>query len=406
MAFDELSLHADLLRAVESLGWVDPTPIQSQAIPVILEGRDVLGAAQTGSGKTAAFSLPILNHLAENPRSGPRVLVLVPTRELAVQVTETFENLSRFTKFKVVAIVGGVGYDQQRRAVADGVDVVVATPGRLLDHLENRAFTLARVDHLVLDEADRMLDMGFLPDIKAIIHRVPADRQTLLFSATLVPEVERIAAFALKDPIRIEVARPATVAEGISQVLYPVVQEQKTDLLITLLKNTEMRSVLVFTRTKHGADRLAHRLEKAGYPAEVLHSNRTQRERTEAMDNFKAGKSQILVATDIAARGIDVKDISHVINYDVPHHPEDYVHRVGRTARAYGVGDAITLMDPLEQVHVTDIERFTNLVFPRAVVPNFPYKIAPKLEAPKTTHTTAWDRVWSRGHTNASRRRR
>jgi ATP-dependent RNA helicase RhlE len=406
MAFDELNLHSDLLRAVEALGWKDPTPIQQQAIPLVLEGRDVLGAAQTGSGKTAAFALPILNHLAQDRRPGPRVLVLVPTRELAVQVSETFQSLSQFTSFKVVTIVGGVGYDQQRKAVSEGVDVVVATPGRLLDHLQNRAFTLARVDHLVLDEADRMLDMGFLPDIKSIIHRVPGDRQTLLFSATLVPEVERIAAFALKDPLRIEVARPATVAEGISQVLYPVIQEQKTDLLITLLKNTEMRSVLVFTRTKHGADRLAHRLEKAGYPAEVLHSNRTQRERTEAMDNFKAGKSQILVATDIAARGIDVKDISHVINYDVPQHPEDYVHRVGRTARAYGVGDAITLMDPLEQVHVTDIERFTNLVFPRAVVPNFPYKIPPKLEAPKTIHKTAWDRVWSRGHTAASRRRR
>jgi ATP-dependent RNA helicase RhlE len=406
MAFDELNLHSDLLRATEALGWKDPTPIQQQAIPPVLEGRDVLGAAQTGSGKTAAFALPILNHLASDPRPGPRVLVLVPTRELAVQVTETFQSLSQFTRFKVATIVGGVGYDQQRKAVSDGVDVVVATPGRLLDHLQNRAFTLARVDHLVLDEADRMLDMGFLPDIKSIIHRVPTDRQTLLFSATLVPEVERIAAFALKDPLRIEVARPATVAEGISQILYPVIQEQKTDLLITLLKNTEMRSVLVFTRTKHGADRLAHRLEKSGYPAEVLHSNRTQRERTEAMDNFKAGKSQILVATDIAARGIDVKDISHVINYDVPQHPEDYVHRVGRTARAYGVGDALTLMDPLEQVHVTDIERFTNLVFPRAVVPNFPYKIAPKLEAPKTSHKTAWDRVWSRGHTAASRRRR
>ncbi|MBP9699627.1 MAG: DEAD/DEAH box helicase [Elusimicrobia bacterium] len=406
MAFDELNLQSDLLRAVEALGWKDPTPIQQQAIPLVLEGRDVLGAAQTGSGKTAAFALPILTHLAEDRRPGPRVLVLVPTRELAVQVTETFQSLAQFTSFKVSTIVGGVGYDQQRKAVSEGVDVVVATPGRLLDHLQSRAFTLTRVDHLVLDEADRMLDMGFLPDIKSIIQRVPADRQTLLFSATLVPEVERIAAFALKDPIRIEVARPATVAEGISQVLYPVIQDQKTDLLITLLKNTEMRSVLVFTRTKHGADRLAQRLEKAGYPVEVLHSNRTQRERTEAMDNFKAGKSQILVATDIAARGIDVKDISHVINYDVPQHPEDYVHRVGRTARAYGVGDAITLMDPLEQVHVTDIERFTNLVFPRAVAPNFPYKIAPKLEAPKTSHKTAWDRVWSRGHTTASRRRR
>jgi ATP-dependent RNA helicase RhlE len=302
--------------------------------------------------------------------------------------------------------MGGVGYDPQRRAVAGGVHVLVATPGRLLDHLQSRAFTLERVDHLVLDEADRMLDMGFLPDIKSIIHRLPTSRQTLLFSATLVPSVEQIAAFALTNPLRIEVARPATVAEGISQVLYPIIQEQKTDLLITLLKNAEMRSVLVFTRTKHGADRLAHRLGQAGYRTEVLHSNRTQRERTDAMDSFREGKSQILVATDIAARGIDVKDISHVINYDVPQHPEDYVHRVGRTARAYGVGDAITLMDPLEQVFVTDVERFTGLVFPRAVVPNFPYKIPPKLVAPTPSTKTSWDRVWNRGHTKALRRRR
>ena len=406
MGFDELNLHSDLLRAVEALGWQDPTPIQQQAIPAILEGRDVLGAAQTGSGKTGAFALPILSHLLNDKKPGPRVLVLVPTRELATHVDQTFTDCGRFAGIKVATIIGGVGYDQQRRAVADGADIVVATPGRLLDHLQSRAFTLARVDHLVLDEADRMLDMGFLPDIKSIIYQVPAERQTLLFSATLVPEIERIASFALTDPLRIEVARPATVAEGISQVLYPIINEQKIDLLVTLLKNTEMRSVLVFTRTKHGADRLAHRLEKAGYRSEVLHSNRTQRERTDAMDNFRAGKSQILVATDIAARGIDVKDISHVINFDVPQHPEDYVHRVGRTARAYGVGDAITLMDPLEQVFVTDIERFTGLVFPRAVVPNFPYKIPPKLEAPKPSAKTSWDRVWSRGHTNALRRRR
>lgn len=405
MTFANLSLHSDLLRAVEALGWESPTPIQRQAIPVLLEGRDVLGAAQTGSGKTGAFALPILDHLLRRPKPGLRVLTLVPTRELAAQVDQTFREVGQFTPFQVATIIGGVGYDQQRRAVSGGAQVVVATPGRLLDHLENRAFDLGSVDHLVLDEADRMLDMGFMPDIKAILHRVPKARQTMLFSATLVPEVERVAAFTLKDPVRIEVARPATVAEGISQVLYPVVQEQKIDLLLSLLKNSEMRSVLVFTRTKDRADRLAGRLENDGYKVEVLHSNRTQAERTRAMDNFRHARSQILVATDIAARGIDVKDISHVVNYDVPQHPEDYVHRVGRTARAYGVGDAITFMDPLEQVHVTDIERFTGLVFPRAMLPNFDYKVMPKLEAPKVTRSS-WDRVWSRGHTSAFRRRR
>lgn len=405
MTFHNLSLNADLIRAVDALGWTEPTPIQRQAIPPILEGRDVLGAAQTGSGKTGAFALPILDHLLKRPGRGPRVLVLVPTRELATQVDQTFVDTGRFTPFKVATIIGGVGYDQQRRAVSNGAEVLVATPGRLLDHLENRAFTLESVDHLVLDEADRMLDMGFLPDIKAIVHRVPKNRQTLLFSATLVPEVERVAAFTLVDPVRVEVARPATVAEGISQVLYPIVQEQKADLLLALLRSTEMRSVLVFTRTKDRADRVAAKLEDEGFRAEILHSNRTQAERTRAMDNFRHARSQILVATDIAARGIDIKGISHVINYDVPQHPEDYVHRVGRTARAYGVGDAITFMDPLEQVHITDIERFTGLVFPRAMLPHFSYKVTPKLQAP-TVKSTGWDRVWSRGHTSAFRRRR
>lgn len=393
MSFLDINLHPDLVRAVEALGWTDPTPIQREAVPLILEGRDVLGAAQTGSGKTGAFALPILDHLLRKPSPGLRLLVLVPTRELASQVEQTFRDVGRFTSFKVATVIGGVGYDQQRRAVSEGAEIMVATPGRLLDHLENRAFRLTTVDHLVMDEADRMLDMGFLPDIRAILHYVPKERQTLLFSATLVPDVERVAAFTLKDPVRVEVARPATLAEGISQVLYPVVQEQKIDLLLTLLKNTEMRSVLAFTRTKDRADRLAASLDKAGYRVEVLHSNRTQRERTDAMENFREGKSQILVATDIAARGIDVKGISHVINFDVPQHPEDYVHRVGRTARAYGVGDAITLMDPVEQVHVTDIERFTGLTFPRAMLPNFPYKVTPKLEGPKPV--SGWQRIFA-----------
>ena len=393
MSFLDINLHPDLVRAVEALGWTDPTPIQRQAVPLILEGRDVLGAAKTGSGKTGAFALPILDHLLRKPSPGLRLLVLVPTRELASQVEQTFRDVGRFTSFKVATVIGGVGYDQQRRAVSEGAEIMVATPGRLLDHLENRAFRLTTVDHLVMDEADRMLDMGFLPDIRAILHYVPKERETLLFSATLVPDVERVAAFTLKDPVRVEVARPATLAEGISQVLYPVVQEQKIDLLLTLLKNTEMRSVLAFTRTKDRADRLAASLDKAGYRVEVLHSNRTQRERTDAMENFREGKSQILVATDIAARGIDVKGISHVINFDVPQHPEDYVHRVGRTARAYGVGDAITLMDPVEQVHVTDIERFTGLTFPRAMLPNFPYKVTPKLEGPKPV--SGWQRIFA-----------
>jgi ATP-dependent RNA helicase RhlE len=320
-------------------------------------------------------------------------LILAPTRELAIQIHTSLLTYGKHLRQTYAVIFGGVGQGNQVRDLRQGVDVLVATPGRLLDLIQQRHLRLDRIEIFVLDEADRMLDMGFLPDIRAILHYVPKERQTLLFSATLVPDVERVAAFTLKDPVRVEVARPATLAEGISQVLYPVVQEQKIDLLLTLLKNTEMRSVLAFTRTKDRADRLAASLDKAGYRVEVLHSNRTQRERTDAMENFREGKSQILVATDIAARGINVKGISHVINFDVPQHPEDYVHRVGRTARAYGVGDAITLMDPVEQVHVTDIERFTGLTFPRAMLPNFPYKVTPKLEGPKPV--SGWQRIFA-----------
>jgi len=383
MPFAGLGLHPDLVRATKAAGWTTPTPIQAGVIPFALKGTDILGCAQTGSGKTAAFALPILNRLLSHPRPGLRALVLVPTRELAAQVETAFRDCGRFTPVRVAVIIGGLGYESQRRSVAQGAQVMVATPGRLLDHLQSGNFRLDHVDQLVLDEADRMLDMGFLPDIRAIIQRVPRERQTMLFSATLLPEVEQIASFALRSPERVEVSRPTSTAEGISQVVYPVPQAQKTELLAALLRATQMRSVLVFTRTKHGADRLARRLAGLGFSIGVLHANRTMGQRTAAMEDFRRGRSKILVATDIAARGIDVREISHVINFDVPRHPEDYVHRVGRTARAYGVGDAVTLMDSEEQPHVTAIERFTSVVFPRAMLPGFPYTIAPRLEPPK-----------------------
>ena len=271
---------------------------------------------------------------------------------------------------------------------------MVATPGRLLDHLRSGNFRLDHVDQLVLDEADRMLDMGFLPDIRSILERVPRDRQTMLFSATLHPKVEQIAAFALRKPERVDISPPTSTAEGISQVVYPVLQPQKTDLLVALLRATEMRSVLIFTRTKRRADRLAKRLKEMDFPIGLLHADRTQGQRTAAMERFRSGQSKILVATDIAARGIDVREISHVINFDVPRHPEDYVHRVGRTARAYGVGDAITLMDPEEQPLLSAIERFTKVVFPRAMLPTFPYLTPPKLEPPKPK--TFADIQWGR----------
>jgi ATP-dependent RNA helicase RhlE len=408
MSFTNLGLHPDLVRGINAMGWVDPTPIQTQAIPLALAGRDVLGGAQTGSGKTAAFVLPTLNGLLKNHHAAARkirVLVLVPTRELAAQGETCFRDCGRFTPFKTAVIIGGVGYEGQRKAVADGAQIVLATPGRLLDHLKSRAFDLAKVEFLILDEADRMFDMGFLPDIRAILSYIPKQRQTLLFSATLAPEVEQIAAFAMQNPERVNIEAPTSVAEGISQILYPISQGQKADFLLTLLKTTEMRSVIVFTRTKAGADILERKLRTAGYRVGVLHSNRTQNERTQSMEAFRQGKSQILVATDIAARGIDVRNISHVVNYDVPQHPEDYVHRVGRTARAYGVGDAITLMDPLlEQPDVSAIERFIGVVFPRAKLTNFAYHIPPRLEAPK--YKNPWEQNWGRRRSAALRRTR
>jgi len=385
MPFSKLGLHADLLRAIKTLGWATPTPIQLQAIPVAMKKIDVLGCAQTGSGKTAAFVLPILNKLLERPSQyGLRAVVIVPTRELAYQVESVFRDCGKFTQLKVVVVIGGVGYYGQRKAISQGAQILVATPGRLLDHLKQGTFRLDKVEHLVLDEADRMLDMGFLPDIRSILQRVPRERQTMLFSATLDPKVEQIAAFALRSPQRIEISSPKSTAEGISQIVYPVGQPQKTDFLIAILKAIQMRSVLVFCRTRHGVDRLVNRLAQMGFAVGVLHAARTQNQRTAAMDSFRKGKTQILVATDIAARGIDVRNISHVINYDVPRHPEDYVHRVGRTARAYSVGDAITLVDPMEQVFVAAIERFVGVVFPRAMLPDFPYAYPPQLESPKT----------------------
>ena len=381
------------------MGYTDPTPIQLQAIPLLLKGEDLLGCAQTGSGKTAAFAFPILQYLLEHPRPGIRVVIIVPTRELAAQVETMFRDCGRFTPFKVAVIIGGVGYQGQTQAIGQGAQILVATPGRLLDHLKQGTIRLDRVEKLVLDEADRMLDMGFLPDIRNILSRVPKQRQTMLFSATLAPEIEKIAAFAMRNPRRIEISSHHSVAEGISQVVYPVLQQQKTDFMVNLLKATQIRSCVVFCRTKHGADRLANRLKAMSFSIGVLHADRTQGQRTSAMENFRKGKTQILVATDIAARGIDVQEISHVINYDIPRHPEDYVHRVGRTARAYGVGDAISLMSSEEQVFLSAIERFVGIVFPRAMLPNFNYLVPPPLTPPKpkTFRDINWGRSRSRG---------
>ncbi|MHB2025775.1 MAG: DEAD/DEAH box helicase [Elusimicrobiota bacterium] len=394
MSFSKLDLHADLARGVRAMGWIDPTPIQSQSIPLALEGADIFGCAQTGSGKTAAFAIPILQRLLSHPGPGLRALVVVPTRELAAQVETTFRDCGRFTPFKVALLIGGVGYHSQRQALSQGAQILVATPGRLLDQYKQGAVRFGRIEQLVLDEADRMLDMGFLPAIREIIGLLPKDRQTLFFSATLGPEIDRVASFAMRNPKRVEISRPTSVASGISQVVYPVLAQQKSELLSSILQSTQIRSGVVFCRTKHGADRLAHRLKEKGFSIGVLHADRTQGQRTAAMDSFRNGRVQILVATDIAARGIDVRDVSHVINYDVPRHPEDYVHRVGRTARAQGVGDAITLMAPDEQPFLSSIERFTGTVFPRAMLPTFAYSVKPILTPPKPKSFK--DMNWSR----------
>ncbi|MFA6093142.1 MAG: DEAD/DEAH box helicase [Elusimicrobiota bacterium] len=383
MAFTKLGLHPDLLKGIRAMGFSDPMPIQAQALPPGLAGRDVMGAAQTGSGKTAAFALPMLQKLLTHPKPGLRGLVLVPTRELAAQVETVFRDCGRFTPVQVAMVIGGVGFGDQNKAISGGAQICVATPGRFLDHLRRGTIRPDKIEMLVLDEADRMLDMGFLPDIRTILQRLPKPRQTMLFSATLMPEIEKIASFTLRDPVRIEISRPATMAASINQVVYPVPQAQKSALLIALLRATATRSVLIFSRTKHGADRLAKRMKEADFKVGVLHADRTQGQRTQTMEAFRDGKLQILVATDIAARGIDVREISHVVNYDVPTHPEDYVHRVGRTGRADTSGDAVTLMDYSERSFLAHIEAFTGVTFPRAMLPGFPYTAPPKLDAPR-----------------------
>src|SRR5580765_6238438 len=353
------------------MGFVEPTPIQLRAFPIILAGKDLIGTAQTGTGKTAAFALPILTLLSHHGKF--RCLVLEPTRELAAQVETAFRDYGRFTGLRATVVHGGVGYGKQRKDLKEGVDVLIATPGRLLDHLEQGTLHFRDVNILVLDEVDRMLDMGFLPDVRRIVEKISTDRQTLLFSATLPPEIERLAAWVLRDPQVIEIGAQRTPAETISHAVYPVAAEQKFDLLMALLERTNFDSALIFSRTKHGADRIAHQLKQARHAVAVLHSNRTQRERVEALEGFKSGKYEVMVATDIASRGLDIAGVSHVINYDVPEHPEDYVHRIGRTGRAQNVGDAFTLTSGQELPALQAIERFIGQKIPRLKLENFSY---------------------------------
>ncbi len=373
MSFAQLGLSAHVLEGVKAMGYTEPTAIQLRAIPLILEGRDVIGSAQTGTGKTAAFTLPILSKLGSHQKS-PRVLILEPTRELASQVETAVRDYCRFTDLTVAVIYGGVGYGKQREALSTGVDILVATPGRLLDHMQEGACRLDHIEFLVLDEADRMLDMGFLPDVRRIVESCPKKRQSSLFSATVPPQIETLIQWAMNNPETVEIGARRSPAETVSHALYPVNSMQKNDLLIEIMERLHYDSIIVFCRTKQNADQVGSLLKRKNHAVTVLHSNRTQREREDALKGFRDGKYEVLVATDIAARGLDIEGVSHVINYDVPQHPEDYVHRIGRTGRAQASGDALTLMLAEDRDHVASIERFIGQTIKREKLDKFEYK--------------------------------
>jgi ATP-dependent RNA helicase RhlE len=383
MGFNTFGLSQHVMQGIKAMGYTDPTPIQLRAIPLLLSGRDVIGSAQTGTGKTAAFALPILSKLGSGRGPDPRCLILEPTRELAAQVETAIRDYARFTNLRVAVVYGGVGYGKQNDALKRGVDIVVATPGRLLDHIQQRTLHLDHVEYLILDEADRMLDMGFLPDVKRIVERCPKQRQTALFSATVPPEIETLIRWAMRNPEVIEIGARRSPAETVKHVIYPVAEDQKSDLLRALLDKIHYDSVIVFCRTKNRADRIGHMLKKNNHAVATLHSNRTQREREQALRGFRDGRYEVLVATDIAARGLDIANVSHVINFDVPQHPEDYVHRIGRTGRAEATGDAFTLMVAEDVMHVRSIERFIGQKVERVKLEGFNYKYTALFEEGK-----------------------
>jgi ATP-dependent RNA helicase RhlE len=377
MAFTSFGLHPDLLRGVKEVGFTRPTPIQADAIPPAVEGRDVLACAMTGSGKTAAFILPILNRLIAKPRGRTRALVLTPTRELAAQIEQHLAELAVHTPLSGAAVFGGVAMGPQEHAFRSGVDVVIATPGRLLDHFKHDYARLEALEVLVLDEADRMLDMGFLPDIRKVLKHLPTKRQTMLFSATMPAPIMELARELQRNPAMINLERKAAPAVGITQALYPVPEALKPTLFLELIRRGDLKDVIVFTRTKHRANRLADVLERGGVSVARIHGNRSQAQRTLALEGFKRGQFQVLVATDIVARGIDIEELSHVVNFDVPNVPEDYIHRVGRTARADATGDAFTFVSPDEEPDLRAIERAVGRSLPRITVSGFDYTQKP-----------------------------
>lgn len=377
-SFHSFDLHRDLIRGIDDLGFATPTPIQGLAIPPLLDDRDVLAAAATGSGKTAAFGLPILNRFLGMRRGTTRALVLAPTRELAAQIAEHLNELARHTRLTAAAVFGGVNPRPQERAFRRGVDILVATPGRLLDHMQHDYARLAGLEVLVLDEADRMLDMGFLPDVRRVISQIPKPNQTMLFSATMPGPIVKLSREMLHDPIALNIDRKSEPAKGITHQVYPVPAKLKSSLLVELLARTSYESVLAFTRTKHRANRLADLLGKRGIPCTRIHGNRSQNRRTEALDGFKRGRYRVMVATDIAARGIDVSELALVVNFDVPHLPEDYIHRVGRTARADATGVALSLVSPEEEKDLRGIERHIRTRLRRIKLDGFDYHRRPE----------------------------
>jgi ATP-dependent RNA helicase RhlE len=370
--FAELGLSDELVQAVADAGYTEPTPIQTEAIPLILRGRDIIGLAQTGTGKTAAFTLPLVSRLLGGPRR-TRAVVLTPTRELCMQVEEAVHKYARHSELDVVAVFGGVAVEPQTKALRAGADVVVATPGRLIDHLERQNVVFDDLEFLVLDEADRMLDMGFAPQINKLVAAMPSYRQTLLFSATMPPEVEALARKYLRKPVVVQIGRRSQAAHTVTHAVYPVPRHRKNELLVHLLKDRDLDSVLVFVRTKVGADRVVSHLEDEGISAVGMHGDKAQAQRTKALDDFRAGKIRVLVATDIAQRGLDISHITHVISYDVPQEPEDYVHRIGRTGRAEREGDAFTFMAPDEIAMVRRIEQVIGKPIPRVSVPGYDF---------------------------------
>jgi ATP-dependent RNA helicase RhlE len=386
VTFDSFHLDPRLTAGIVSCGYTTPTPIQEEGIPPVMEGRDVMGLAQTGTGKTAAYALPIMQRLLTGPHGSLRALIVAPTRELAEQIAEDFRDLGHKAHLTVLTIYGGVGINPQIDALRRGVDIVVACPGRLLDHITQGTVDLTRIQVLVLDEADMMLDMGFLPDVRRIIKNLPAQRQNLLFSATMPEDIRHLADAILHDPVTVQIGHSAPV-ETVSHALYPVPQHLKTPLLIELLKHTDTESVLIFTRTKHRAKKLGEKLAKEGHRATSLQGNLSQRARQEALGGFRDGTYKVLVATDIAARGIDVTQISHVINYDIPDTTDAYTHRIGRTGRALRSGDAFTLVTEEDTILVRDIEKVLGTPIERRTLSGFDYK-AP---APKRETEFAWD---------------